>query len=732
MGLKLHIRSGYNLSLRSYAGVTSKFVKPTFEVSVALTDGRGIPLSDVEASGCVASIRHMSGGTSHGNSWTATKSVKGSPNQQDLERGVCHWDEVVEVDTGKHGSSGEPITPDTCVEIAVRRDFGHLHPSHEIGRTRMTVRELSEMDDDGGGLHLMLFDLAWFDNDGNVVAAGKDHLPTFVLVSVVRKSLPPELREIEAKPSDTDETRRSKYAKRLMVVTRGTRGDIQPFIALSRGLAEMENWEIIIVTETEYLSELRTQKNVKAGAIRFRPSGGNTMKKVHSEVSQKAINLKISAKQTNVMQKIFLARSEIEFFPSEPAVFHWAKVMKPDLLMFGFTMASVTLIASEALGIPVAGFVLQPTSIPSSQYPPVLPLTEERFNLLTAETKEEKHDQFKKIKYAMENVGGKTNKSSLESLRERRGLELYSSYKKSTWQELKDKNFPLIVPINETLFGGKPKDWSENSVFTDCIFLRGATVPSLASDVMNFIDKCRAMDGKIVILAFSSMPVSKSKIISIALKIIGECQSKACVFALVGGQVDLPLHSSMEAEANEALESNRLFIASGAPFGRLFPLVDAVVLHGGLGTTSEAIQAGVPAIVTGVLLLDQRFWGSRCHQLEVGPFGTHIDDFPDNCVDVVDKALEEDSVWRKNAKRRGFVMTKQAGDDLSGVRKNVECVVRMSKTAKPYYYSRADDNEELDSSTSHHGIGSLGESLSHFNDDDEDGFGRDEVHFQLM
>jgi hypothetical protein len=52
-------------------------------------------------------------------------------------------------------------------------------------------------------------------------------------------------------------------------------------------------------------------------------------------------------------------------------VFHWARELRPDLLCFGFTMAHIAMVASEALRIPLMGFVMQPTVIPSAQYPPL-------------------------------------------------------------------------------------------------------------------------------------------------------------------------------------------------------------------------------------------------------------------------------------------------------------------------------------------------------------------------
>jgi hypothetical protein len=106
-----------------------------------------------------------------------------------------------------------------------------------------------------------------------------------------------------------------------------------------------------------------------------------------------------------------------------------------------------------------------------------------------------------------------------------------------------------------------------------------------------------------------------------------------------------------------------IFEAKGADYGKLFPLVDCNIVHGGLGTTAEAsaaqqplsllpcflafllprsllsvclhdvfittqatltlppppplplqaVRAGVPCMVTGVLLMDQRFWGNLCN-----------------------------------------------------------------------------------------------------------------------
>ena len=65
-------------------------------------------------------------------------------------------------------------------------------------------------------------------------------------------------------------------------------------------------------------------------------------------------------------------------------------------------------------------------------------------------------------------------------------------------------------------------------------------------------------------------------------------------------------------------ETDGVFVADAVPHDWLFPRVDAVVHHGGAGTTGAAIQAGVPAVVV-PFTVDQPFWASRVAALGVGP-----------------------------------------------------------------------------------------------------------------
>jgi sterol 3beta-glucosyltransferase len=61
-----------------------------------------------------------------------------------------------------------------------------------------------------------------------------------------------------------------------------------------------------------------------------------------------------------------------------------------------------------------------------------------------------------------------------------------------------------------------------------------------------------------------------------------------------------------------------VFTIGSTPHGWLFPRMAALVHHGGAGTTAAGLRAGIPAVVT-PFFGDQPFWGERIHALGIGP-----------------------------------------------------------------------------------------------------------------
>lgn len=61
-----------------------------------------------------------------------------------------------------------------------------------------------------------------------------------------------------------------------------------------------------------------------------------------------------------------------------------------------------------------------------------------------------------------------------------------------------------------------------------------------------------------------------------------------------------------------------MLVVRDVPHGWLFPHLAAVVHHGGAGTTAASLAAGRPTVIV-PLTSDQPFWGRRVHALGVGP-----------------------------------------------------------------------------------------------------------------
>ena len=122
----------------------------------------------------------------------------------------------------------------------------------------------------------------------------------------------------------------------------------------------------------------------------------------------------------------------------------------------------------------------------------------------------------------------------------------------------------------------------------------------------------------------------------------------------------------------------KLLEVNEADFGLLFAHIDAFVVHGGLGTTVEALRTGKPVAVSGCLLFDQRFWGRVCAEYGVGPKTAHIRDLHRSCVPFIDQALDEGSSYVTTAK------TLTWGDPADdGVKSNVDCMRALLEAGVP-------------------------------------------------
>jgi len=156
-------------------------------------------------------------------------------------------------------------------------------------------------------------------------------------------------------------------------------------------------------------------------------------------------------------------------------------------------------------------------------------------------------------------------------------------------------------------------------------------------------------------------------------------------------ELDWYNHSKVE-NVIKILKEEKLFMeVERAPFDILFAEMDAFVIHGGLGTTVDALRVHKPIAVSGVLLMDQRFWGQVCADKGVGPPPVHIDELAETCVDFVHKAFEEDSEWLRSAQESEWG---EEGSD--GVDENVNAFSRLFEEGRLKAVSTGDKGQKGD------------------------------------
>ena len=162
--------------------------------------------------------------------------------------------------------------------------------------------------------------------------------------------------------------------------------------------------------------------------------------------------------------------------------------------------------------------------------------------------------------------------------------------------------YPTIVSCSEYVFP-TPSDWPPNVYNTGYWFLEEEAGWKPSDGLLKFLK-----DGPPpVYIGFGSLSHSKSadqttQLMLEALRITGQRGLLATGWNGMTHREDLP---------------DSVFMLESAPHSWLFPRMAAVVHHGGAGTTAAGLGAGVPSVII-PHANDQFAWGRRVHELGVG------------------------------------------------------------------------------------------------------------------
>ena len=515
-----------------------------------------------------------------------------------------------------------PLTPaqasGTSIGIVLVR-AGSCLPDSAVGFAIVSLRELRA----GARVSVLICDST---TKGDAVL-GKNK-PCYVDVSLVGGTQAP------AKPPS------EKPSRHVFFLSRGTRGDMQPFITLAIGMAEILGWRVTICCESRY-HEWVHQKTcaVKRGQVVAVASGGDTARRMNMYIAREFL----FPSKTELAQWLMMGNSECDFYGSIPVFIDHLERFKAagtpvDLLVSGFTTTGSCMLLSEIFDVPMIPLVLQPNAIPASH------LAIEPIN----------YGIFPKIleracctHTAVRMMKNMTELPLTIMIRKSHGLNMAR-----TWPTLKAQDVPIVLPISTCAYT-KPSEWQNRRIYqTPFLLLRtthdiDTSVERLSTECTTFLLSNREAGRKIILMTFSSMPVRTKDALQIALKMIhGSKYPLSVVFV---GHRYKSVPASLDAKCDASKADGRLLELAAVDFGQMFQHIDAFVVHGGLGTTAEAMRCGKPVAITGVLHLDQRVWGKMVHREGCGPMPCHIGRFKSRCVAFADGALKEDSEWAKKA-----------------------------------------------------------------------------------
>lgn len=223
---------------------------------------------------------------------------------------------------------------------------------------------------------------------------------------------------------------------------------------------------------------------------------------------------------------------------------------------------------------------------------------------------------------------------------------------------------PALIP--------KPRDWGQDVSISGFFFLNLATNYTPAPDLKAFLDAGPPP----VYIGFGSIvlddPNAMTELIFEAVRITGQ---RVLLSKGWGGM-----------GAEELGMPDGVFMLGNVPHDWLFKKVSCVVHHGGAGTTAAGITAGRPTVVV-PFFGDQPFWGSMVARAGAGPDPIpHKELTGENLADAINFCLKPESqekakdLANKIAKERGSDEGAQSFHQMLDVDK-LRCTVAPSRAA---------------------------------------------------
>lgn len=362
----------------------------------------------------------------------------------------------------------------------------------------------------------------------------------------------------------------------IAIIAMGSRGDVQPFIALGKGLKDAGHF-VRLVTYQDF------KLLVNSYGLEFWPVKGNVQEIAESkemrELLEKGNFLAITSYTAKEAERIAIDSTEAGL----------AACQGIDLLIAGLGGLYLGISLAEKLGLPFIQAYVTPFT-PTKAFPGAL------------------------FPQSLSRLGGFVNRLShhltrqilwqgfrnADKLARQKVLGLPAASFWGPYNSPSLHNSPVLYGFSPSVIA-KPADWDNNTHVTGYWFLDSTSDWTPPVSLMEFLDS----GSPPIYIGFGSMSNRKpEETTDLILEALERTKQRGILL------------SGWDGLRKENLPDT-VYLVDSIPHSWLFPRVAAVVHHGGAGTTAANIRAGVPSIVI-PFFADQPFWGRLVADLGVG------------------------------------------------------------------------------------------------------------------
>jgi sterol 3beta-glucosyltransferase len=418
----------------------------------------------------------------------------------------------------------------------------------------------------------------------------------------------------------------------ITILTIGSRGDVQPYLAFAIGLKNA-GYTVRLATHAKF------EQDILGYGLEFAVINGNPQEAIASEAGQKFMQTKNPLVLPSRFAGLLKTIIETALLDSWNACQGTDVIISGSIVFWGFDIA-------QKLGVPCYYATMQPFTptkeLPIQGTPPELEKLGGFYNKLTY--------------IVLNQIFWLVFRNPVNQFRQNI-LKMPASPiwpDPLTYMMRAKVNFlsaisPSVIP--------QPSDWSEYENMTGYWFLDAPEDFVPPQDLVEFIKAGTPP----VYIGFGSMSGQQAEeVTKIALAALVKTKQRGIFLTGWSGveNVDLPEH---------------IFQISSIPHSWLFPQMACIVHHGGAGTTAATFRAGVPGIII-PFLGDQPFWGYQSVKLGVSPVTIPRDKLTVDALAAAIIRAVEDKEIRQNAMILGEKIRNE-----NGVKNAVEIINKTLK-----------------------------------------------------